>query len=138
MGEDGFTVWVSAAAMRPSTSVVSDHDLTSVDFAQAVPYMINSLKDKCWPNQRVVMLACFWGAIMLHRHWNSRHKSAQKGLMLFQEEQYWAWHNVIPIQVNAWNISIINELVITSTCDRVYRDKWNKQDLSSDYKVCST
>ncbi|KAG1797619.1 uncharacterized protein BJ212DRAFT_1209507, partial [Suillus subaureus] len=92
MGEDRSTAWVSVAAMRPSTSVVPDRNLTTVDFAQAVPHMINSLEEKGWPKQRVLMLACFWGAIMIHRHWNSRDKSAHKGLMLFQEEQCRAWH----------------------------------------------
>jgi hypothetical protein len=136
-GEDGSTVWVSAAATRPSTGVIPDRNLTTVDFAQAVPRMINSLEEKGWPKQRVLMLARFWGAIMIHRHWNSRDKSAHRGLMLFQEEQRRAWHNAIPIPANAWDISIINETVITRTVDRVYRDDRNKQDLSNDFKVCS-
>ncbi|KAG2744525.1 hypothetical protein P692DRAFT_20744524 [Suillus brevipes Sb2] len=135
-GEDGSTVWVSAAATRPSTGVVPDRNLTSVDFAQAVPRMIHSLEEKGWPKQRVMMLARFWGALMTHRHWNSRDKSAHKGLMLFQEEQRRAWHNAIPIPANAWDISIISETVITRTCDRVYREERNRLDMNSDYKVC--
>ncbi|KAG1896940.1 uncharacterized protein F5891DRAFT_570877 [Suillus fuscotomentosus] len=134
MGEDGSTVWVSAAATRPSTGMIPDRNLTTVDFAQAVPRMINSLEEKGWPKQRVLMLARFWGAIMIHRHWNSRDKSAHRGLMLFQEEQRRAWHNAIPIPANTWDISIINETVITRTVDRVYRDDRNKQDLSNDFK----
>ncbi|KAG1775770.1 hypothetical protein EV702DRAFT_946870, partial [Suillus placidus] len=41
-GEDGSTVWTSAAATRPSTKVIPDRNLSSVDFAQAVPQMITS------------------------------------------------------------------------------------------------
>ncbi|KAG1811717.1 uncharacterized protein BJ212DRAFT_1301761 [Suillus subaureus] len=100
-GEDRSMRWVSVAATRPSTGVVADCNLTSVDFAQAVPRMIHSLEEKGWPKQRVIMLAQFWGALMMHRHWNSRDKSVHKGLMLFQEEQQCAWHNAIPIPANA-------------------------------------
>lgn len=57
IGEDRSMVWVSMAATRPSTGVVSDCNLTSVDFAQAVPCMIHSLEEKGWPKQRVMMLA---------------------------------------------------------------------------------
>ncbi|KAG1730064.1 hypothetical protein EDB19DRAFT_1741483 [Suillus lakei] len=133
-GEDGSTTWIQAAATRPSAGVVPDRNLAPVDFAQAVPRMIASFEERGWPKQRVLMLARFWGALMIHRHWNSRDKSLQKGLLLYQEEQRRAWHNAIPIPANAWDISITSESAISRTCDRVYRDDRNKQDLSDDYK----
>ncbi|KAG1717416.1 hypothetical protein EDB19DRAFT_1816144 [Suillus lakei] len=133
-GEDGSTTWIQAAATQPSAGVVPDHNLAPVDFAQAVPRMIASFEERGWPKQRVLMLARFWGALMIHRHWNSQDKSLQKGLLLYQEEQRRAWHNTIPIPANAWDISIISESAISHTCDCVYHDDCNKQDLSDNYK----
>ncbi|KAG2339085.1 hypothetical protein BDR05DRAFT_861957, partial [Suillus weaverae] len=63
IGQDGSTVWISAATTRPSAGVIPDHNLTTVDFTQAVPQMITSFEDKGWPKQRVMMLAYFWGAL---------------------------------------------------------------------------
>lgn len=52
--QDGSTVWVSAAAFKPSKHVVPNRFLPPADFAQAV-----------------LMLARFWGAITTHGYWNS-------------------------------------------------------------------
>ncbi|KAG1723913.1 uncharacterized protein EDB91DRAFT_1017591, partial [Suillus paluster] len=94
-GEDRSTTWIQAAATRPSAGIIPDRNLAAIDFAQVVPCMISSFEERGWPKQRVLMLAHFWGALMIHCHWNSRNKPSQKGLMLYQEEQRCAWHNAI-------------------------------------------
>ncbi|KAG1751042.1 hypothetical protein EDB19DRAFT_1674640 [Suillus lakei] len=140
---------------RPTTTeddiIVSDFAMRKIDKGLYVEiyYWTNDGLDDALANYRtkdddgmvpttgedgVLMLARFWGALMIHRHWNSRDKSLQKGLLLYQEEQRRAWHNAIPIPANAWDISIISESAISRTCNRVYRDDRNKQDLSDDYK----
>lgn len=75
--QDGATVWISAAASKPSKQVVPDCFLSPVDFAQAVPCVVAALEERDWPNQRVLMLARFWAAIMTHRYWNSNDQIAQ-------------------------------------------------------------
>ncbi|KAG1856830.1 hypothetical protein C8R48DRAFT_674802 [Suillus tomentosus] len=67
---DGSTVWVTAAGAKPSSAVIADRNLSTVEFAQAVPRLIAALEEYDWPVQRVTMLARFWGAVMLHRYWN--------------------------------------------------------------------
>ncbi|KAG1853195.1 hypothetical protein DFJ58DRAFT_642548, partial [Suillus subalutaceus] len=94
-GEDGSTVWINAAVAKPSSRVIADRDLSTVEFAQAVPCMISALEEYDWPAQRITMLAHFWGAIMLHRYWNSPDHIAQRAILIYQEEQRRAWHNTI-------------------------------------------
>ncbi|KAG1779776.1 hypothetical protein EV702DRAFT_965881, partial [Suillus placidus] len=94
-GEDGSTVWINAAVAQPSPGVIADRNLSTVEFAQAVPHMISALEEHDWPVQRISMLACFWGAIMLHRYWNSTDCVAQRAVLIYQEEQRRAWHNAI-------------------------------------------
>ncbi|KAG1751050.1 hypothetical protein EDB19DRAFT_1903900 [Suillus lakei] len=106
-GEDGSTVWVNAGGTKPSAGVIADRNLSVVDFAQAVLHMIAALEEHDWTNQRVTMLARFWGAIMLHRYWNSTDSIAQpKG---------------------AWDISIIDEAALLRTFDRVFRDMRHRE-----------
>ncbi|KAG2066433.1 hypothetical protein BDR04DRAFT_1030009, partial [Suillus decipiens] len=86
--EDGSTVWVNAGGTKPSAGVIADHNLSVVDFTQAVPHMIAVLEEHDWMNQQVTMLAHFWGAIMLHRYWNSTDSIAQHAILIYQEEQH--------------------------------------------------
>ncbi|KAG2082663.1 uncharacterized protein F5147DRAFT_803395 [Suillus discolor] len=120
--DDGSTVWVNAAVAKPSSRVIADRDLSPVEFAQAVLRMIAALEDYDWPVQRVQMLARFWGALMLHRYWNSMDRIAQRAIMIYQEEQRRAWHNAIPLPKGAWDISILDEDALLRTFDRVFRD----------------
>ncbi|KAG1728679.1 hypothetical protein EDB19DRAFT_1832686 [Suillus lakei] len=66
IGEDGSTVWVSAATSKPAAGVIADRDLSPIDFAQAIPRIMAAIEERDWTKQRVLMLAQFWGAIMLH------------------------------------------------------------------------
>ncbi|KAG2754610.1 hypothetical protein P692DRAFT_20845270 [Suillus brevipes Sb2] len=117
-GDDGSTIWVSAGMTKPSSKVVADRNLSSVEFAQAVPRMIKAMEEYDWPTQRVNMLASFWGSIILHRYWNSTDHIAQRAILIYQEEQRRAWHNAIPLPKGAWDISIIDETALLRTFDR--------------------
>lgn len=120
-GEDGSTVWVSATLTKPSTKVAVDRNLSTIEFAQAVPRIIKALEDYDWPAQRVTMLANFWGSIMLHCYWNSPDNITQRAILIYQEKQRRAWHNTIPLPKGAWDISILNKTALLRTFDRVFR-----------------
>lgn len=119
---DGSTVWVTAAGAKPSSAVIADRNLSTVEFAQAVPRIVSALEEYDWPVQRITMLARFWGAVMLHRYWNSIDPLAQRAILIYQEEQRRAWHNAIPLSKGAWDISIIDDAALLRTYDRVFRD----------------
>ncbi|KAG2038681.1 hypothetical protein BDR03DRAFT_825358, partial [Suillus americanus] len=95
IGEDGSTVWVSAATSKPAAGVIADRYLSPVDFAQAIPCIMAAIEECDWTKQWVLMLAQFWGAIMLHRYWNSNDLLARRAILLYQEEQRRAWHSAI-------------------------------------------
>lgn len=120
--QDGATVWISAAASKPSKHVVPDCFLSPVNFAQAVPRIVAALEERDWPNQHIIMLARFWGAIMTHRYWNSNDQIAQRALMIYQEEQRRAWHIAIALGNGAWDLSIISDTVLGRLFDRVLRE----------------
>lgn len=71
IGVDSSTVWMAASAARPATSVIADRLLPPLDFSRAVPRYIVSLEEHGWPASRVLMLANFFGALMLHSYWTS-------------------------------------------------------------------
>lgn len=128
-GEDGSTVWISSASSKPAPGVIVDRYLSPADFAQAIPCIVAALEERDWPQQHVLMLAQFWGGIMLHRYWNSRDLLAQRTIMLFQEEQRRAWHNAMPSSKGAWDISVIDEPTLARTFERVYRASLIRPDL---------
>ncbi|KAG1762823.1 hypothetical protein EDD22DRAFT_822991 [Suillus occidentalis] len=121
IGEDGSTVWVSAATSKPAAGVIADRDLSPVDFAQAILRIMAAIEERDWTKQRVLMLVQFWGAIMLHRYWNSNDLLARRAILLYQEEQRRAWHSAILSSNGAWDISIIDEPTLVRTFERVYR-----------------
>ncbi|KAG1842942.1 hypothetical protein C8R48DRAFT_556073, partial [Suillus tomentosus] len=117
--QDGSTVWISAAASKPSKRVVPDRFLSPADFAQAVPHIVAALEERDWPQQRVLMLSRFWGAIVTHRYWNSNDLVAKRALMIYQEEQRRAWHNAVALGTGAWDLSIISDVILARLFDRV-------------------
>lgn len=127
-GEDGSTVWINAASSKPASGVIADRNLTPADFSQAVPRIVAALEDRDWAPQKVLMLAQFWGAIMVHRYWNSRDMLAQRAILLFQEEQRRAWHSAITSAKGAWDISVIDETALARTFERVYRSSLIRSD----------
>ncbi|KAG1752773.1 hypothetical protein EDD22DRAFT_1001692 [Suillus occidentalis] len=102
-------------------SIGEDWFHSVVDFAQAIPRIMAAIEERDWTKQRVLMLAQFWGAIMLHRYWNSNDLLARRAILLYQEEQRRAWHSAILSSNGAWDISIIDEPTLVRTFERVYR-----------------
>ncbi|KAG2142405.1 hypothetical protein DEU56DRAFT_733681, partial [Suillus clintonianus] len=94
-GADGSTTWTSASASRPAAGVIADHLLSPLDFSRAVPRFIASLQERGWINSRVVMLANFFGALMVHPYWSSDDVFEQRAILTYQEEQRRAWHQAI-------------------------------------------
>lgn len=132
---DGATAWIPANATRPSSTVVPDCSLDPLDFSQAIPRFVASLTERGWNHERVHMLASFWGALMLHRFWNSKDPLDRRALLLYQEEQRRAWHQAIPLPDGAWDISILDEIELSRTLDRLYREDRRRKDQDFDYQV---
>jgi hypothetical protein len=127
-GPDGSTTWITASAARPASSVIPDHSLTPTDFAHAVPRAIASLKKRGWDDNRVRMLASFWGGLMFHRYWSSPSPLEQRALLTYQDEQRRAWHQAIPLTDGAWDISILDHGEISEILDRLYREDRQRRD----------
>ncbi|KAG2062339.1 hypothetical protein BDR06DRAFT_1001423 [Suillus hirtellus] len=123
--QDGATVWISTTASKPSKHVVPDRFLLPIDFAQAVPHIVAALEECDWPNQHVIMMARFWAAIMMHRYWNSNDQIAQRALMIYQEEQQRARHNAIALGNGAWDLSIVNDTVLSCQSVSHIASKWH-------------
>jgi hypothetical protein len=86
-GVDGAATWVSASIARPATGVIPDHLLAPLDFSRAIPHFIATLEQRGWSNTRVLMLANFFGALMLHKYWTSDNVLEMQALLTYQEEQ---------------------------------------------------
>ncbi|KAG1887920.1 uncharacterized protein F5891DRAFT_966538 [Suillus fuscotomentosus] len=132
---DGATAWIPANATRPSSTVVPDCSLEPLDFAQAIPRLVASLTERGWNHERVHMLAGFWGALMLHRYWSLDDPLDRRALLMYQEEQRRAWHQAIPLPDGAWDISILDDVEISRTLDRLYREDRRRKDQDFDYQV---
>ncbi|KAG1824530.1 uncharacterized protein BJ212DRAFT_1475838 [Suillus subaureus] len=120
--QNGATVWLSTAASKPSKHVVPDQLLLPANFAQAIPRIVADLEKHDWPEQCILMLARFWGAIMTHRYWNSNDKITQQVLMVYQEEQCRSWHNAVALGTGAWDLSIISDVVLARLFDCIMRE----------------
>ncbi|KAG2338447.1 hypothetical protein BDR05DRAFT_893607, partial [Suillus weaverae] len=135
-GEDGSTVWISSASSKPAAGVIADCNLSPADFNQAIPRIVAAFKDHNWAPERVLMLAQFWGAIVLHHYWNSHDPLAQCTILLFQEEEWHAWHSTITSSKGAWDILIIDKAALMCTFNRVYHSSLVRPDnLASDSQV---
>lgn len=132
---DGTTTWIPASATCPSTTVVSDCNLDSLDFTQVIPCLVTSLTECGWGHDRVHMLVGFWGALMLHCFWNLVDPLDQRALLLYQEEQRHAWRQAIPLPGGAWDISILDDAELTHMLDRIYREDRRHKDNEFDYQV---
>ncbi|KAG1887409.1 uncharacterized protein F5891DRAFT_988454 [Suillus fuscotomentosus] len=136
-GVDGSATWISASAARPAAGVIPDHLLTPLDFSRAIPRFIASLEQRGWPDSRVVMLANFFGALMLHKYWTSEDALETRALLTYQEEQRRAWHQAIPQPAGAWNISILDNSELSSVYDQLYHAERVRVNQEFDLKVRS-
>ncbi|KAG1889563.1 hypothetical protein F4604DRAFT_1674166 [Suillus subluteus] len=136
-GVDGNATWISASVARPAASVIPDHLLAPLDFSCAIPRFITSLEQRGWSNSRIVMLANFFGALMLHKYWISDDVLEMQALLTYQEEQHRAWHQAIPQPLGAWNLSILDAAEMSSIYDRIYHTERNRTNQEYDLKVFS-
>ena len=117
---NGSTSWVPAASTRTASTVTDDRNILWEDFCQAAPHMVLTMEESDWPQERVAMLAKFWGNIQVHPFRSSRDPLDQKALLVYQAEQRRLWHLAISSPQGAYNLSCINEDILRSTHEKVY------------------
>jgi hypothetical protein len=132
---NGSTSWVPAAATRSASAITDDKNLFWEDFCQAAPCMIVAMEEADWPQERVAMLAKFWGNLQVHELRTSRDPLDQKTLLVYQAEQRRLWHLAITSPRGAYNLSRINEEVMKKTREQVYWDHRRIKDYERDFCV---
>ena len=120
---NGSTNWVPAASTRTATAVTDDRHIRWEDFCQAAPRMILAMEEADWPQERVAMLAKFWGNLQIHEFRSSTDPLDQKALLVYQAEQRRLWHLAISSPQGAYNLSRINEEILRKTREKVYWDE---------------
>ncbi|KDQ49952.1 hypothetical protein JAAARDRAFT_142640 [Jaapia argillacea MUCL 33604] len=131
---DGNTGWTPAAAVR-SGHVVDDKDMAWEDFCQAAPRMVIAMQQAGWPDDRIQMLAEFWGSLQIHELRASPDPLDQKTLLVYQADQRIQWHRAITAPQGAYDISRISNEVMNKTRDQVYRDDRRLKDRERDLRV---
>ena len=132
---DGSTSWVPAASARNSSGVIEDKNILWEDFCQAAPRMIVAMEEADWPQERVAMLAKFWGNLQIHEFRSSRDPLDQRTLIVYQAEQRRLWHLAITSPQGAYDLARINEEVMKKTRDKVYWDDRRVKDFQRDFRV---
>jgi hypothetical protein len=132
---NGSTSWVPAAATRTASTVTDDKNILWEDFCQAAPRMIVAMEEADWPQERVAMLAKFWGNLQVHELRSSRDPLDQKTLIVYQAEQRRLWHLAISSPQGAYNLARINEEILKKTREKVYWDDRRSKDYERDFRV---
>ena len=132
---NGSTSWVPAASTKTSSAVTEDRNILWEDFCQAAPRMIVAMEEADWPQERVSMLAKFWGNLQIHELRSSRDPLDQKTLIVYQAEQRRAWHLAISSPQGAYNLARINEEIMRKTREKVYWDERRLKDYQRDVRV---
>jgi hypothetical protein len=132
---NGSTAWIPAASTKTAAGVTDDKDILWEDFCQAAPRMIVAMEEADWPQDRVTMLAKFWGNLQVHELRSSRDPLDQKTLLIYQAEQRRLWHLAISSPRGAYNISRLNEEVLRKTREKVYWADRSIKDNERDYRV---
>ncbi|TFY67376.1 hypothetical protein EVJ58_g1654 [Rhodofomes roseus] len=130
---DGSTSWVPAASLRSDKAVIPDKELSWEQFREAVPRLLGAMEQAKWDAARVSMLAHFFGKLQNHPfRQHSRNPLDIRALLTYQGEQRQRWHLAITTATGAWNLSEINETILSETRDRVYRDQREVKDAEHD------
>jgi hypothetical protein len=132
---NGSTSWAPAASTRTSATVTEDKNILWEDFCQAAPRMIVAMEEADWPQERVAMLAKFWGNLQVHELRSSRDPLDQQTLIVYQAEQRRLWHLAITSPQGAYNLSRINEDIMRKTREKVYWDDRRIKDYHRDLRV---
>jgi hypothetical protein len=132
---NGSSSWAPAASTRTASNLTEDRNILWEDFCQAAPRMIVAMEEADWPQERVAMLAKFWGNLQVHELRSSRDPLDQKTLIVYQAEQRKSWHLAISSPQGAYNLARINEVLMTKTKERVYWEERRIKDYQRDLRV---
>ena len=97
--------------------------------------MIVAMEEASWPQERVAMLAKFWGNLQVHELRSSRDPLDQKALIVYQAEQRRLWHLAISSPQGAYNLARINEEILRKTREKVYWDERRMKNYDRDLHV---
>ncbi|KAG6889962.1 hypothetical protein C0992_003442 [Termitomyces sp. T32_za158] len=134
-GRDGRVDLVPATATKEAKAVVPDRQLTWDDFTIAVRCILFTMEAAAWTEQRIAMLANFWGRLQSHPFRSSPDPLDTDALLLYQDEQRRAWHQAITSPAGAWDISVVDEMLLARARDEVYREDRRKKDRERDSLV---
>ncbi|KAF8952821.1 hypothetical protein BDZ97DRAFT_1680586 [Flammula alnicola] len=112
---DGNSIgWASAHELKKSRAVIDDADLPWDDFVQAAPRATLAMEEAGWPRDRVTMFASFFGNLQLVALGTVRGnlEVRRRALLLYQSEQRKQWHVAILSPTTAYNLSVINHVVL--------------------------
>lgn len=123
--DDNTTSWQTNA--QPARGVLDDEDLPWEAVCNACPLLVKAAADAGWTDERIDILAGFFGGILTHRWRSSRDPLELKALQVYMAEQRRLWHIAI-LKKQGYNLSIFNEALLRDTYERVYRQNRNTLD----------
>lgn len=115
--EDGTPSWQTSA--QPSRAALDDEDLSWEAFCNACPRLVKAAAAAQWTDERVDILAGFFGGILSHTWRGSRDPLQQQTLQVYMAEQRRLWHVALANDAG-YNLSIINDRILDTTYHRVY------------------
>ncbi|KIJ48227.1 hypothetical protein M422DRAFT_205651, partial [Sphaerobolus stellatus SS14] len=123
----GGMAWIPAVAKRDLGSFKEDRELTWEEFAAAVPRMLLAMQRAHWPEDRMQLLAGFWGNLMSHPLRVSIDPLASRTLLLYQAEQREAWHLAL-LEGREWDLADISTVLMQKAGDDTYRSQREETD----------
>ncbi|KZP21509.1 hypothetical protein FIBSPDRAFT_953541 [Athelia psychrophila] len=123
--DDGTPSWQTAA--QPARNAVDDEDLPWEVICNACPLLVKAAETAQWTEERVDIMAGFFGGILSHRWRGSRDPLELRALQVYLAEQRRLWH-VCLANGKGYNLSMFNEALLRDTYERVYRLDRIRQD----------
>ncbi|KIM73068.1 hypothetical protein PILCRDRAFT_93218 [Piloderma croceum F 1598] len=136
--EDGSTSLVPSLTSKESKAVIEDKFLSWEEFSIAAPRMIDAMSRARWPNDRIKMTANFWSNLTVHPFRSSGNQLDKNTLLLYQGEQRKLWHQAISSPGHGYDLSRINEQLLSQTKDRLYWKERERIDAERDNIVSDT
>ncbi|KAF5333082.1 hypothetical protein D9611_006674 [Ephemerocybe angulata] len=112
--------WATQADIDSARGVVDDHDLAWGDWLMATQRFNRATETANWPREWRMMFMLFWANITQHELALSPDSLDRKALLLFASERRKLWHSNLNT-TGAFDISILDEVLIRKAQDRVYR-----------------
>ena len=126
--ENGNTTLTPAIPTRESNAVIPDSKLPFDDFLVAIPRMIEAMGQAQWPPERLVMMSRFWDNILNHPTRSSGIPEEKHALMVYQEEQRKQWHHACSVPGRGYDLSEINQELLTKTQERLLWERRRTED----------